>query len=105
MRPSRAATRSWKSATRTGRHSPATSSDLCAKIGGARAPEIVHKSQKAGLAVRRLREREHLGGPHPEDVGDVAVSALVSVAEAVVVRCEIPFTAVLFVNRIGEPGQ
>ena len=42
---------------------------------------------------------------HLEHVGDVAVPALVGVAEAVLVRREIPFAVVLLADRVGQPGQ
>src|SRR3954467_11820703 len=54
------------------------------------------------LAVWRLRERQHLCRRHAEHEGDVAVTTRVGVAEPVVVWREIPFTVILFANRISE---
>src|SRR5262245_13535109 len=65
----------------------------------------VPSGPEAGLAVRRLRERQQLVGRHPEYVRDVAVPALVGVPESVVMGCEVPIGAVLLANRVGQRCQ
>src|ERR1700754_1911880 len=60
---------------------------------------------EAGLAVRRLCECQHLRRRHHEHVGGMAVPALVGGPEAVLMRCETPYTVILSADLVRQPGQ
>src|SRR6185295_14367430 len=57
------------------------------------------------LAVRGLRERQHLGGRNPIHVRDVRVAGFVGVAESVVGWREIPIAIVFLADDVSPFGQ